>query len=152
MLEFNFYFQEDGFMRWLLLIPICGFLAACAHTYKDVRPGVDGIHRVVVLGDGDGDGERDAIRQANNYCKYDKERNQSAVFMNEDTKYQGSMDEDTNRTVRQASKAAGAVGVGMGVFGGRREQGAGHVAMGAGTVGTIMTHNTYKTEMKFQCK
>ena len=137
-------------MRWLTLLPFAVLIAACAHTYKDVRPGVDGIHHVVVFGNGDGDGEREAIAQANSYCK--NEKHLSAVFMNENTKYQGTMDEETNRTVRDASKAAGAVGIGMGVFGGRREAGAGQIAMGAGSVGTIMTHNAYKTEMTFQCK
>lgn len=138
-------------MKWLGLALLPFVFAACnTMNYDDVRPGVDGIHKVVVLGSGEGDGERNAIQQANNFCKVEK--NQSAVFMSEDTSYQGSMDEDTHKSVRKASKAAGAVGVGMGVFGGRRESTAGRVAMGAGGVGAIMTRNDYKTEMKFQCK
>ncbi len=136
-------------MKWLFLIPITVFVVACAH-HNDVRPGVDGIHKVIVQGNGEGDGERNAISQANHYCKEIHQR--SAVFMNESTKYEGSMDEGTHQTVRTASKAAGAIGVGMGVFGGRRERGAGNVAVGAGTVGGIMTQNAYKTEMQFQCK
>jgi hypothetical protein len=144
---------EEDFMKWFPLIPLVCFLVACASkSYDDVRPGSDGIHRVVVLGNGEGDGERKAIREANNYCKYHREQNLSAVFMSENTKYEGSMDEETHKTVRQASKAAGAVGMGMGVFGGRREKGAGQIAMGAGSVGAIMTHGDYKTEMQFQCK
>ena len=137
-------------MKWTLLSLFVLTASCTSLDYDDVRPGVDGIHRVSVLGNGEGDGERNAIEQANNYCRIEKKM--SPVFMTENTDYQGTMDEETHKTVRKASKAAGAVGVGMGVFGGRRESGAGRAVMGAGSVGAIMTRNDYKTEMKFQCK
>jgi len=134
----------------LSIILLNMFLIACAH-HRDVRPGAEGLHRVVVLGDNEGDGERNAISQANHYCK-EVEGNKYAAFVKEETKYQGQMDEDTHKTVRTASKAAGVVGGGMSVFGGRRESNAGKAIMGAGAVGGVVTNNAYKTEMQFKCQ
>lgn len=51
-------------------------LSACA-THHDVRPGVDGIHRVVIQTDDTEAGAREAIRQSNNFCK---EQNKDAAL------------------------------------------------------------------------
>lgn len=135
-------------MYKIILITIAFALGACAH-HRDVRPGADGVHRVVVNGDNEGDGERNALSQANHYCK---EFQKGAVIINEETKYVGNMEESTHKTVRTASKAAGVIGGGMAVFGGRRESNAGKGVLGAGAVGNVITNNAYKTEMKFQCQ
>lgn len=123
--------------------------SGCAH-HRDVRPGADGVHRVLARGAEKEQVEQDAIKQANHFCK---ERNLSAAFVSEDTKYTGDMDESTRNTIRQASKAVGAVGSGMSVFGGNTEKNAGQVAMGAGAAGHIYTDdNAYSSDMKFKCQ
>ncbi len=125
-------------------------MIGCAH-HRDVRPGADGINHVVVRAAEQESAERQAIDQANHYCK--EELQKSAVFVNEESKYTGDMDEKTRKTVRNASKAAGVVGGSMGVFGGRSERQAGNVIGGAGAVGAIMTgDDAYTADMKFKCR
>lgn len=66
----------------------------------DVRPGVDGIHRVVVISKNQVEGSREALNQADQYCK---EIKKSAYFFNSKT------EEDTsakNKTSAPAKKAA----------------------------------------------
>ncbi len=66
----------------------------------DVRPGVDGIHRVVVISKNQVEGSREALNQADQYCK---EIKKSAYFFNSKT------DEDTsakNKTSAPTKKAA----------------------------------------------
>jgi hypothetical protein len=65
------------------------FTVGCAH-HRDVRPGAEGIHRVVLSSDNDDDAERDAISQAETFCE---KRGKSPAFVNEEKKYTGSMDE-----------------------------------------------------------
>lgn len=126
------------------------FLAACAH-HRDVRPGADGLHRVLTRGPDKDEVERDAIAQANHFCS--ERNNKSAAFVSEGTQYTGSMSESTHKTTRNASKAATVVGSGMGIFGGQNEANAGAVVGGAGVVGNIMTGgDAYTTEMKFKCQ
>ena len=65
----------------------------------DVRPGVDGIHRVVVISKNQVEGSREALNQADQYCK---EIKKSAYFFNSKT------DEDTpvkNKTTTPAKKS-----------------------------------------------
>lgn len=45
----------------------------------DVRPGVDGVHRVVVITKNQVEGSREALNQADQYCK---EIKKSAYFFN----------------------------------------------------------------------
>lgn len=133
----------------LLLLGVGLLFVGCAH-YPDVRPGENGVHRVIIEGAEKESAEREAIRQARSYCD---DKKMEAVFLNEDTKYQGSMNENDRKTIRNASKAAGAVGGAMGVFGGENERNAGAVIGGAGGVGTIMTgEDAYRSEMKFKCR
>lgn len=65
----------------------------------DVRPGVDGIHRVVVISKNQVEGSREALNQADQYCK---EIKKSAYFFN------SKVDEDTavkNKSTAPAKKA-----------------------------------------------
>ncbi|WP_374030411.1 hypothetical protein [Bdellovibrio bacteriovorus] len=77
------------YLRFGLITAATIFTAACAH-HPDVRAGADGIHRVVIASEDTDQGSREAIRQANSFCK---ERNQTAAFINESSKYNGDYDE-----------------------------------------------------------
>ncbi len=128
---------------------ILALLAGCAH-HPDVRPGAGGVHRVVVRAAEEQRAEQSALQQARSYCK---QFEQSPAIVDESTTYEGSMDEDTRKTVRNASKAAGVVGGSMSVLGGRSERNAGNVVGGAGAVGAIMTgDDAYVTQMSFKCQ
>jgi hypothetical protein len=86
---------------------------------------------------------------ANKYCK---EKNKEAVFTQEGTKYTGTMDESTRKTVQKASKAAMVLG-GIGGVVSRESAVPGAVLGGAGTVGTIMTSDRdYESTATFKCQ
>lgn len=131
---------------FVLLLPVL-ILSACAH-HKDVRPGADGVHRVVVRGAEASGVERKAIDEANHFCK---QFGQIAYVVNEEkTQYTGSMDENTRKTIKKASTAAMVIGAGVGHG---RNTGAGQVLGGAGTAGWIMTSgDDYVADMKFKCQ
>jgi hypothetical protein len=122
-------------------------VSACA-THHDVRPGVDGIHRVVIQTDDTEVGAREAIRQSNNFCK---EQNKYAAFVTEDKKYTGDMDESTYRNAKRASKAAAAVGGAVWVFGGETERNLGGLAGLGGATADAALGKGYTVEMKFKC-
>src|ERR1043165_7129111 len=82
------------------------FLVSCAH-HEDVRPGANGVHRVIVRGADKAAVEHSAIEQAGYYCKESKKK---SVITEESVKYTGSMDENTHNTIRRASKAVGVIG------------------------------------------
>ena len=100
-----------------LLLTIALSIGACAH-HRDVRPGPDGVHRVQIQTDDVDAANRDAISQANNYCK-SKSSKSEAVFLNEGSKYTGSMAEGDYKTAKTLSKAAQAIGGSMAVLGGQ---------------------------------
>lgn len=83
-------------------------VVSCAH-YEDVRPGVDGVHKVIVRAEEKDQGSQNAIEQANYYCEK-VEHDKHAAFIDEKIEYTGSMDEKTRDTLRKASKAAEMVG------------------------------------------
>lgn len=126
------------------------FLASCAH-HRDVRPGADGIHRVVVATEDTDAGARDAISQANHYCK-EKRNGMSAAFVNEESKYTGSMDEKTYKTAKVASKVAQAAGGAAYVFGGRNERTAGGVVGLGGGIADGVLGKGYSVNMQFKCQ
>jgi hypothetical protein len=68
----------------IVLTLVSIFAVACAH-HRDVRPGVDGINLVVVQTEDSEDGSRNAISQANHYCK--EQGRKSAAFITEEKKY-----------------------------------------------------------------
>lgn len=134
----------------LTLTAIALLVTSCAH-HRDVRPGADGHHRIIVRAPEERAAEQDALKQAQTYCK--KHGKKSPAILEEKTEYEGSMDENQRKTIRNASKAAGVVGGSMGVFGGRKERNAGAVVGGAGAVGAIMTgDDAYVTQMTFLCQ
>lgn len=126
------------------------FLASCAH-HRDVRPGADGLNRVVVATEDTDEGSRDAIKQANHFCKEER-GGKSAVFVNEEQKYTGSMDESTYKTAKTASKIAQAAGGAAYVFGGKNEQTAGGIVGIGGGIADQALGKGYSVDMKFKCE
>ena len=123
-------------------------LSACAH-HRDVRPGADGIHRVVVQTDDKEQGSRNAISQANHFCEQSKRH---AAFIEENQKYTGSMDESTYKTSKALSKAASAAGGTVYVMGGKKESNLGGIVGAGGAIAHGALGNEYKVEMKFKCQ
>lgn len=123
-------------------------LAACAH-HRDVRPGTEGVHKVLVQSEDESSGQRDAISQANHFCKEKFEK--IAAFEKEGTKYTGTMDEGNYKAAKTASKVLTQGGNSAWVFGGKNEKNAGQVASGSGNVLDSALGNGYTTEMTFKC-
>lgn len=124
-------------------------LSACAH-HRDVRPGADGIHRVVVKTEDRDQGFREGMSQAEHYCK--EKGNASPVIVNENSQYTGSMDEDTYRASKTAAKIATAAGGAVFAMGGKKEsQAGGIVGMGGGIANSALGQG-YTFEMKFKCQ
>lgn len=122
-------------------------LVSCAH-HRDVRPGVDGVHRVVIKSDDHDKGTQDAIAQANHFCE---QKGKSAAIISEEKKYTGSMSEDDYKTAKTASKVATAAGGMVHVFGGKNESTAGGIVGLGGIVGDAALGKAYNVEMKFKC-
>ncbi len=133
--------------KWIVL-GLSLFAVSCAH-HRDVRPGADGVHRVVIYTDDTDEGSREAIRQANHFCK---EKNGAyAAFIQEDQKYKGSMDEKTYNRAKTASKVAQGIGGAGYVFGGKNERTAGGLVGIGGGIADSALGNCYAVEMKFKC-
>ncbi len=124
------------------------FLGACAH-HRDVRPGADGLHRVAIQTDDTERTARDAIAQAEHYCQ---ERGLSAAFVDEKNQYTGSMDEDSYRNAKTATKIATGLGSAAWVFGGRKESTVGGIVGLGGAVADGALGKGYTVEMKFKCQ
>lgn len=125
------------------------FFVGCAH-HPDVRPGADGIHRVVIRSTAKEKAERDAISQAENYCS---QTNLAVAVMDEKTVYTGTMDESTRDMVHKVSTASIILGGAGAVAGPKDVKKGGSVLGAAGTVGSIMTSgNDYLVEMRFKCQ
>lgn len=133
--------------RYLNLISLL-VLAACAH-HRDVRPGPDGIHRVNVQAEDTEDGSRDALSQANHYCK--EEHGNHAVILNEDNKYTGDMDESTYKSTKRAAKVAKTVGGGVYATGAKKESDLGGLIGLGGQAADEAAGKGYTVEMKFKC-
>lgn len=126
-----------------------GLGAGCSTAKVRVLPGEDGVNQAISR-DIERDGAEEAlVKKANEYCE-DRGK-QMVVVKEEKTTYDGSMDEDTKKNVRNASKAAmiisGPAGVASrsGVLGG--------VVGGAGAVGYSMTSDRdYEAKLSFKCK
>jgi len=124
------------------------FLSACAH-HKDVRPGDDGIHRVLVRAEDTDEGSRDAIKQANHFCE---KRGQYAAFVNEEQKYSGDMDEQNYKNAKRATKVAKTVGGAAWVFGAPKESNLGGIVGLGGAAADEAIGKGYTVDMKFKCK
>jgi len=122
-------------------------LVGCAH-HRDVRPGVDGLHRVVIQTEGGEHDKQDAISQAEHFCK---EQGKYAAIVEEKQSYTGSMDEQTYKNAKTASKVVTAVGGAAYVFGGKNEKTAGGIGSIGGGIADSALGKAYVVEMKFKC-
>lgn len=123
------------------------FISACAH-HRDVRPGADGIHTVVIATEDKEAGSREAIEQANHFCE---QRKRSAAFINEDQKYTGDMDEKDYKTGKKISKVAKVVGGTVWALGGKNESNAGGIIGLGGAAADAAYGKGYTVTMKFKC-
>lgn len=136
-------------LPFLALSTLTLLAVGCAH-HRDVRPGAEGVNRVVIRGPDRGPLERDAISQAEHYCEQFKK---TPAFTSDDTKFTGSGSEETHKTMRGVSKAVTAGGGMVSVFGGDTERNTGRVATGAGVVGGMLTdQEAYTVDMRFKCQ
>lgn len=132
------------FMFLVVLVVVSG----CA-SYEHVRPGADGVHHVIIRGVDKTDVEKEAIGEAKAFCD---DRKLSAAFVQEESKYTGSMNESTHKNIGKVSGAAAAGGGMMKVLGGSKEKNIGEGLFGAGAVGTMFQDkDAYTADMKFKC-
>ncbi len=136
-------------LRSLFVLSSLLFLGACAH-HRDVRPGVEGVNRVVIKSDDQDEATRDAISQANHYCK--EKNNTSAAFIDENKKYTGDMDEKTYKNAKRATTVAKTVGGTVWAMGGKKESGLGGIAGIGGVAADEALGKGYTVEMKFKCQ
>lgn len=125
------------------------FLQGCSTAKVRILPGENGRNRAVSRDIEKDDAEEAAIEKAREYCE--KQGKQMYVLKEEKTDYQGSMDESTRKTVRNASKAAMILGGPAGVL--SSSAGVGGAVSGAGAVGYSMTRDRdYEARLEFTCK
>lgn len=140
--------KRVSFMKRLVLsVATLILFSSCAH-HDDVRPGIDGVNRVVLVTDNPDSAARDAIAQANDYCEQFKK---TPAIIKEDKKYTGDMDKSTYDTTKTAAKVAKAVGGTTMVFGGKNEKNAGGVVGLGGIAADAAAGNGYTVEMQFKC-
>ncbi len=135
-------------LRGVAVVAIPFILVSCAH-HRDVRPGEDGLHRVVVRTEDKEAGSRDAISQANHFCE---QRKLAAVFVNETQNYTGDMDEQNYQTGKKISKVAQVVGGTTWALGGKRESNIGGIVGLGGTAADAALGEGYTVTMTFKCK
>ncbi|MBX2986885.1 MAG: hypothetical protein KF802_03220 [Bdellovibrionaceae bacterium] len=135
-------------MRKFLFVLAVLSLSACAH-HRDVRPGPNGLNRVLVKTDNTDEGSRDAIAQANHYCD---QFGKHAVFMEEKQSYTGTMKESDYRKAKTAAKVAQGVGGAAWVFGGQKESNVGGIVGLGGGIADGALGNGYAVDMQFRCQ
>ncbi len=122
-------------------------LVSCGH-HRDVRPGIKGVHRVVVVSPDSQEGKQEAIAQANHYCD---QFERHAAFAKESTKYVGSVDEKTYQQARMFSRATKYSSNQAKLRGGKRESNFGMIAGAAGSSVDEALGNGYQIDMIFKC-
>jgi hypothetical protein len=132
----------------LLLLTSVFLLASCAH-HKDVRPNDSGVHNVSFQTEDKSSGYQNGNSQANHFCEQKK---QTAFIVQEVYKYTGSMDEDTYKATKTASKVASGVGGAAFVFGGKKESDAGGLIGLGGGIANSVAGSGYTYTMSFKCK
>lgn len=121
----------------------------CSTAKVRILPGEDGNNQVVSRDIERDDAEEAAADEAKEYCE--KQGKKLYVVKEEKTAYQGSMDEDTRKTVRNASTAAILLGGPTGVL--SNSAGVGGAVAGAGMAGHAMTSDRdYEARFTFTCK
>lgn len=140
--------SKEQKISFLLTIVAVLAVCSCAH-HRDVRPGADGTHRVVIMTDQQEEGTRDAISQAQHFCK---SKNLEAAFVNEKAAYKGDLDEQTYKNAKRAATVAKTLGGGIWVGGGKRESDVGGVLGLGGQATDQALGNAYEVAMEFKCQ
>ncbi|WP_413585674.1 hypothetical protein [Bdellovibrio sp. HCB274] len=134
--------------RLVLIFAITAFGFGCAH-HRDVRPSANGDHKVLLNIEDKEAGYRDAMSQAEDYCK---QTGKMPMIVNEGSKYQGNMDEATYQKAKTASKVAQAAGGAIWAMGGQTESTVGGIAGLGGSVARGALGNGYVYELNFRCQ
>lgn len=123
-------------------------LAGCAH-HRDVRPGADGVHRVLIHTDNQEQAGQDALRQASHFCE---KQGKYAGIVDEKNNYVGTMNEQDFKNAKTAAKVAQAAGGAGWVFGGQRESTVGGIVGLGGGIADAALGKGYTVEMRFKCQ
>lgn len=146
-------FRIEGMKNYILSaasVAIVGLSLSCAH-HRDVRPSSDGIHKVTFQTEDKAEGYRNAMSQAEDYCK-EMANGKSPAIVSEQSQYSGTMNEENYNTAKTASKVAQAVGGAGYVFGGKAESNAGGIVGLGGGIASSAIGQGYTYEMKFRCQ
>ncbi|MBK9321947.1 MAG: hypothetical protein IPM97_03135 [Bdellovibrionaceae bacterium] len=123
-------------------------LVSCAH-HRDVRPSSTGEHVVKFNTESKEEGYRNAMSQAEDYCK---ELQKRPVIVNEKSDYTGTMKEETYNNSKKAAKVAEAIGSAGMVFGGKNERNAGGVVGLGGAIADGAIGSGYTYTLVFRCQ
>ena len=132
----------------IVLLLMASFLLSCGH-HRDVRPMASGNHIVRVVGENKTGPVRDAMNQANHFCK---ESQKYAEVIKEDTTFIGSGSEEDYVRNKNITNAISAVGGSAAVFGGKREKKLGGLGLVGGQAANAYLGNGFQTTITFVCK
>ncbi len=139
----------------LLSAGVAVIAQGCSTAKVRVMPGQNGVHQVISKDIEQDGAEEAAMDKANDYCE---DMDKKMYVVSEDkTKYNGTMDEGTRKTVRNASRAAMILGGPAGGRAGRHSNGGGTdlggIVGSAGVAGHVMTNDRdYESKFTFTCK
>lgn len=140
--------EKLNLLKGTLLICALYFVGACAH-HRDVRPGSDGVNKVIIMNSEKNFDGRSALSQAEHYCK---EVGRQPSIMTEVNQYVGSMDEKDYNNLKTGAKVAQTAGSVGYVFGGKKESDVGAVVGLGGVVADQVAGEGYRYEMTFKCQ
>jgi hypothetical protein len=136
--------------RILSILSLLLLAAGCAH-HRDVRPGADGIHKVIFKTEDKDEGYRNAMSQAEDFCK--ERHAKSPVILSEASQFtNNTMDEESYKGAKVATKVAKGVGGTIWALGGKTESQAGGLVGLGGAVADSVIGEGYTYELKFKCQ
>ncbi|HMQ10617.1 MAG TPA: hypothetical protein PKC21_00585 [Oligoflexia bacterium] len=119
--------------------------------YKDVRPGLNNLHKVSVKAETKQQGAQNALKQAKRFCK--KNERKGYAIVSEEQKYVGEMDESTYKAAKKVSKAAEIVGAGIFTTSDNSSgQNAGEIVGMSGIATDTILGENYQVTMEFKCQ
>jgi hypothetical protein len=134
-------------MNKVLFLTLIIFIS-CGH-HRDVRPGVNGVNSVSVIGEDKVEISRKALDQSQHYCDSIGQR---AAIKSEVIKFVGSGSEEDYKKIKGVTKAVQVAGSGAYVFGGKKERNAGGIAGIGAAAASAYAGDGYQVTMQFICK
>lgn len=131
----------------LLAIGVTSFLAACAH-HDDVRPSENNQHYVIIKSSDRSEGIKEALDQADHFCKQDK---QSMFVLNETVEYQGDKPEQEFLSDQSTAQIVSNAGTWLWVLGDGYVDDAGAIASIAGMSAEHSLGKPYLINLSFRC-